>query len=65
MKQKKYTKEQEEAQAYKRAVYIVSLVQDTMSLEGQGLGKEAIDKLIEKAKQEFLTGKYKDKLWEK
>ena len=52
-----------EARALERAIYIMSLVQDTSALEGQGLDKEQLDELIEKTKQELLTGEYKDKLW--
>lgn len=52
-----------EKRAYEKALYIVSLVQDTSSLEKQGLEKEAINTLIEETKQEFLSGKNKKILW--
>lgn len=52
-----------EKRAEKRALYIVSLVQDTMSLEKQGLNPEDINRLIQKTKEQFLTGEYQDKLW--
>lgn len=52
-----------ENRAKEKAIYIMSLVQDTSALEGQGLDKEQLDELIEKTKQELLTGEYKDKLW--
>lgn len=52
-----------EQRAEKKALYIVGLVQDTMSLEKQGLEKEAIDDLLKKTKEQFLTGEHKDKLW--
>lgn len=52
-----------EKRAEKKALEIVSLVQDTMSLEKQGLEQENIKKLLEETKQQFLTGKYKKNLW--
>lgn len=52
-----------EKRAEKKALYIVSLVQDTSALEMQGLEKENIKKLLEETKQQFLIGEYKNKLW--
>lgn len=52
-----------EKRAEKRALYVVSLVQDTMSLEMQGLELDAINTLLEETKEQFLTGDYQDKLW--
>lgn len=52
-----------EKRAEEKALEIVSLVQDTMSLEKQGLEQENIEKLLEETKQQFLTGKYKKNLW--
>ena len=52
-----------ERRAEEKALYIVSLVQDTSALEMQGLEKKSIDKLLNKAKEQFLTGKYKKTLW--
>jgi hypothetical protein len=43
-----------EKRAYERALYIVSLVQDTMSLSNRGLEKEYIDEMLEKTKEKFL-----------
>lgn len=52
-----------EKRAKERALYIVGLVQDTSSLENQGLDKKHLEEIIEKTKEELLTGEYKDKLW--
>lgn len=52
-----------EKRALEKAKYIVGLVQDTSSLENQGLDKQHIEEMIEKTKQEFLTGKHQNKLW--
>lgn len=52
-----------EKRAEEKARYIVSLVQDTSSLERQGLESNAIKYLIEETKQQFLTGQYKKNLW--
>jgi transcriptional regulator with XRE-family HTH domain len=49
--------------AEQRAVYIVSLVQDTASLEMQGLDKSDLQEMIDETKLELLYGEYKDKLW--
>ena len=52
-----------EKRAEEKALYIVSLVQDTSSLEMQGLDIEELNILIENTKKQFLTGKYKNTLW--
>jgi transcriptional regulator with XRE-family HTH domain len=52
-----------EARAKEKAIYIVSLVQDTSALEMQGLESEAIKVLIEDTKEQFLTGEYQKNLW--
>ena len=52
-----------EKRAEEKALYIVSLVQDTSSLEEQGLDIEELNILIENTKKQFLTGKYKNTLW--
>ncbi len=52
-----------EKRAYEKALYIVSLVQDTSALEKQGLEKEALNNLIEETKQQFLSDKYQKILW--
>ena len=52
-----------EKRAEKKALYIISLVQDTSSLERQGLATQNIEILLEETKQQFLTGEYKKNLW--
>ena len=52
-----------EQRAREKALYIVSLVQDTSALEMQGLESEAINLLIEDTKEQFLTGAYRKNLW--
>ncbi len=49
--------------AEQKALYIVSLVQDTSSLEMQGLEDENINTLLQETKQQFLTGVYQKNLW--
>lgn len=52
-----------EQRAKEKALYIVSLVQDTSALEKQGLEREALALLIEDTKEQFLTGAYQKNLW--
>jgi len=52
-----------EQRAKEKALYIVSLVQDTSALEMQGLESEELSSLIEETKKEFLSGAYKQNLW--
>jgi len=52
-----------EQRAKERALYIVSLVQDTSALEMQGLEKKELDILIEDTKRKFLYGAYQKNLW--
>lgn len=52
-----------EQRAKEKALYIVSLVQDTSALEKQGLESEALELLIEDTKEQFLTGAYQKNLW--
>jgi transcriptional regulator with XRE-family HTH domain len=49
--------------AKEKALYIVSLVQDTSSLEQQGLESEDLDLMLLETQNEFLTGKYQKNLW--
>ena len=49
--------------AEQKALYIVSLVQDTSSLEMQGLEKKELNQLLIETKQQFLTGEYQNTLW--
>lgn len=51
--------------AEQKALYVVSLVQDTSSLENQGLETGEIGQLLQDTKEQFLSGKYKDSLWKK
>ena len=52
-----------EKRAEEKALYIVSLVQDTSALEMQGLESNEIKSLIEDTKKQFVTGKKKNTLW--
>lgn len=52
-----------DTKAREKAIYIVSLVQDTSALEMQGLENSAIKLLIEDTKEQFLTGEYQKNLW--
>jgi len=49
--------------AKEKAIYIVSLVQDTSALEMQGLENNDIEILISDTKEQFLTGEYQKNLW--
>ncbi len=49
--------------AKEKALFMVSLVQGTSSLEMQGLEDESIRKMLLKMEKEFLTGSYRNKLW--
>ena len=49
--------------ASEKALYIVSLVQDTSALEMQGLENDDINILLEETKEKFLTGEYQKNLW--
>lgn len=49
--------------AEEKALYIVSLVQDTSALEMQGLESDDIKHLIQETKEQFLTGEYQKNLW--
>ena len=52
-----------EQRAKEKAMYIVSLVQDTSATEMQGLEDEALQSLIQDTKEQFLTGAYQKNLW--
>jgi len=52
-----------ENRAKQKALQIISLVQDTSSLEMQGLEDEQIKLLVNETKEEFLTGQYSKYLW--
>lgn len=49
--------------AAEKALYIISLVQDTSALEMQGLENHDINTLFEETKEQFLTGDYRKNLW--
>ena len=53
-----------ENRAKERALYIISLVQDTSSLEKQGLKDSELNILLNETKEKFLNGEYKKNLWE-
>ena len=52
-----------ENRAKEKALYIVSLVQDTSALEMQGLESKELNSLLEDTKNEFLYGAYQKNLW--
>ena len=52
-----------ERRAKEKALYIVSLVQDTSSLEKQGLNNKELELLIKDTQMQFLTGEYQKHLW--
>ena len=49
--------------AKEKALYIVSLVQDTSALEKQGLDNNKLQLLIHDTQEQFLTGEYQKYLW--
>lgn len=49
--------------AEEKALFIVSLVQDTSALEMQGLDTNDLQDLLRETKMQFLYGDYKDTLW--
>ncbi|PHO10770.1 hypothetical protein CPG37_02700 [Malaciobacter canalis] len=46
-----------------KAIRVVSMVQDTSSLEEQGLESMAIKRMIVRTGKEFLKGSYSSRLW--
>lgn len=50
--------------ANEKALYIISLVQDTSSLEMQGLENDDLNILLQETKEQFLSGEYQNFLWE-
>lgn len=56
-------KQLEKQRAKEKAIFMASLVQSTSALEGQGLEKKSLDKIISKFEKEFLVGNYKNRLW--
>lgn len=49
--------------AEEKALFMLSLVQGTSTLECQGLEKKNLDKMLENFKNAFLVGECKDSLW--
>lgn len=49
--------------ARNKAIRVVSMVQDTSSLEEQGLESMAIKRMIIRTEKEFLKGPYNSRLW--
>ena len=56
-------KELQKKRAKEKALFIVSLVQGTSSLEMQGLEDDSIKKMLLNMEKEFLIGNYRDRLW--
>ena len=56
-------KKLEKQRATQKAIFMASLVQSTSALEMQGLEENSLNKMIHRFEQEFLTGKYKNRLW--
>lgn len=56
-------KELQQYRAKEKALFMASLVQGTSTLEMQGMNKDVLDRMVDKFKQEFLNGQYKDRLW--
>ncbi len=56
-------KELQKKRAKEKALFMVSLVQGTSSLEMQGLEKNSIDTMLKNMEKEFLTGNYRNRLW--
>ena len=49
--------------AKEKALFMVSLVQGTSSLEMQGLEDNSIRKMLLNMEKEFLTGNHRNRLW--
>lgn len=62
-KEIKSVKQLKKDRARFKAIRVVSLVQDTSSLEEQGLEFMAIKRMIVRTEKEFLTGSYSSRLW--
>ena len=56
-------KELQKKRAKEKALFMVSLVQGTSSLEMQGLEDDSIKKMLLNMEKEFLIGNYRDRLW--
>ena len=49
--------------AKEKALFMASLVQSTSALEMQGLEEDNLNSIICKFEDQFLNGKYKNRLW--
>ena len=56
-------KELQQHRAKEKAIFMASLVQGTSALERQGVEKYILDRMVDQFEQEFLNGRYKDRLW--
>jgi len=52
-----------EKRAHQKALFLASLVQDTSSLEMQGLDDKSLNNIISMYEKEFLNGEYQNRLW--
>ena len=55
--------ELQKRRAKEKALFMVSLVQGTSSLEKQGLEDDSIKKMLLNMEKEFLIGNYRNRLW--
>lgn len=62
-KEIKSVKQLRKDRARSKAIRVVSMVQDTSSLEEQGLESMAIKRMIVRTEKEFLKGPYSSRLW--
>lgn len=62
-KEIKSIKQLRKDRAKSKAIRVVSMVQDTSSLEEQGLESMAIKRMIVRTEKEFLKGPYSSRLW--
>lgn len=59
----KSIKQLKKDRARSKAIRVVSMVQDTSSLEEQGLESMSIKRMIVRTEKEFLKGPYSSRLW--
>lgn len=62
-KEIKSVKQLRKDRAKSKAIRVVSMVQDTSSLEEQGLESMSIKRMIVRTEKEFLKGPYSSRLW--
>lgn len=62
-KEIKSVKQLKKDRARFKAIRVVSMVQDTSSLEKQALESMAIKRMIVRTEKEFLLGQYRSRLW--